>query len=1188
MDKNDLKSEKLKWEAIYEGQGETVLDPGVESLGFELYELIQKILPSPARILETGCGSGAQSLFIAKNDGYEVTLLDFSENALRHAEALYAAHGVHANFILGDMFAEGEPGYDLVYNLGVLEHYDFEAQVNAVKAMASHSRRFVAVAVPNKDCYWYWLWRLQQTSTDAWPYGKEVPLRDMKAVFEEAGLAYVGQKYIASVWTENFINALEGLSEEQRSQILKIHRSFVVQPANSSYLLFSLGVVGESSTQRLNWHQPSYAENTVLAAQTAAASDALAGAISSRRSVNLKNTTTSDREEQIAALNQTLAEREEQIVGLKESNAEYADQVANLSLAVAERDGQVVELSQNLRFKEQQLAGIMNSNSMRITSFARHLRRKFGQGPHRVGKLKSIAKSQVLGSVLSRMKASLMRQAVQSESANESTLSADERYLFEKAAQDNYIKSYIDNGMDIDRPNLFQTYFSSKDVKDTKFIIYVLTYPMELTQRPDHILRFFAENGYHCIIIKMDNKDPFVREIAPNICLTNLFECVIGYFSNRHVTFYTTYPLHSYICNHLRRSIVVYDVLDDLSVFSMYCEAMKSDHKKLLSSSDITLFSSLELLNKNQSNTKGDYFLVSNGVWVKDFAIDQSLSGQEINFKTHPDEYVIGYHGAISELLDWELLERLIEIPLVRIVLIGPIVCFDSPLTGSELAVQSRVLASDKVNHVQPVPYLELKRYLAGFDAGIVPFVLNEKTDPVSPLKLFEYMAMGLNIFATPTKTLLEYSQFINVADRDTLPGIVRKRIDDRKDSSDNTEYSNILDGVEWGVQMRPVISLLDAKTQQSLPGRSRVWTVDLINVNYYDWDGDNLFKGGAERYTFDLASMLKNDGWSPRIIQNANHFFEKDYCGIPVVGVQTDYRGDLRVMSKKYRDICKNTDLIIASPLDLACELHGLSVIGINHGIYWDHRHKTLATSNMREYKNIFNALKVALSVIAVDTNFINWVRTFDYDLGQIIRYIPNYYDGEVFSPTPKDFDKEIRILYPRRLYEARGIFLVLKAFEYLFDKYEDIHLHLVGQADRKDGKIVSKFIEEHNGRVIWEEFDMDEMYKVYQTSHIVLIPTMYGEGTSLSCLEAMASNNAVIASNVGGLPNLVVDGFNGFLINPTAQALIQPLEILLKDRKLISKMAANGVALAAPFEKCRWLNNWDSTIAQVKTLLH
>ena len=239
--------------------------------------------------------------------------------------------------------------------------------------------------------------------------------------------------------------------------------------------------------------------------------------------LTIKNTTIAERNEQIIALQKTLAEREGQIVALNQANAEYADQVADLSLAVVEREGQVVVLNQDLVLIEQQLAGIMESNSLRITSFARHLRRKLGQVTHRVRKLKNIAKSQSLGSALSRVKASLMRQSVQAEPANESTLSTEDRYLFEKEPQDKYIKNCIDNGMDVCHHNLIRSYFSSKDFKEDKFIIYILTYPLELTQRPDHILRCFAENGDHCLIIKIDNKDPFVREIAPNIHLTNLF-----------------------------------------------------------------------------------------------------------------------------------------------------------------------------------------------------------------------------------------------------------------------------------------------------------------------------------------------------------------------------------------------------------------------------------------------------------------------------------------------------------------------------------------------------------------------------------------------------------------------------------------------------------------------------------------
>ena len=79
------------------------------------------------------------------------------------------------------------------------------------------------------------------------------------------------------------------------------------------------------------------------------------------------------------------------------------------------------------------------------------------------------------------------------------------------------------------------------------------------------------------------------------------------------------------------------------------------------------------------------------------------------------------------------------------------------------------------------------------------------------------------------------------------------------------------------------------------------------------------------------------------------------------------------------------------------------------------------------------------------------------------------------------------------------------------------------------------------------------------------------------------MATNNAIIATHVGGLPNLVADGFNGFLISPTAEALIRSIESLLVDRGLMQSMASKGIELVAAFEKNRWSCRWRSIITEM-----
>jgi glycosyltransferase involved in cell wall biosynthesis len=745
--------------------------------------------------------------------------------------------------------------------------------------------------------------------------------------------------------------------------------------------------------------------------------------------------------------------------------------------------------------------------------------------------------------------------------------SNQDRYVHEQSAQSSYLNNYLSTGVDSHDYECWNSFFSSRSSESAKILLYPLSYPLELTQRPDHVLRSFAEHGYRCIIVSVDDTPPYVRELSAGVYLTNLFAATISHYSDRDVCLYVTYPFHNYISQCLRKAIVIYDVLDDLSVFSLNCEAMRGDHAALLENSDMVIFSSQALLDANAKRVKHLSCLVTNGVWVDDFR-PEDVNVAQYEIPRQAGEFIIGYHGVISDLLDWRLLEAIIAIPTVRLVLLGPVAQFADTPNDDAIKAQQLVMSSPQVTHIPTVPYKHLKHYLSKFNAGIIPFVVNAKTNPVSPLKLFEYMAVGIKIFATPTKTLLEYSDYITVVERSELPGKLREFLNQRSVGS-SFDYTAILEKADWGKQLAPVRANTDLLLGNGRCEHSKAKRVDLLNVNFFDWDGNTRYKGGAERYVYDLAQLFKREGWSPR-----------DFMGIPVIGVPTGCGHDMRGMSKGFSDISKGADLIVASPLDLACELRGRNVLGINHGIYWDHKYKSLSTTNIKEYRNIFDSLKTVHSCVCVDTNFMNWVRTYDYRMGKKLRYVPNYFDANEFYPVEKSFSGRITALYPRRLYEARGCFITLQAFDYLLGKYQDLDLHLVGQANHEDGLVVSQFIKKFPDRVVWEELEMNDMPQVYRASHIVLIPTMYSEGTSLSCLEAMATNNAIVASNIGGLPNLVVDAFNGFLIDPDVPALVGAVEALLKDRAKMRAMASAGLHLAPVFEKAKWTEQWRSLI--------
>ncbi|MBR3329552.1 glycosyltransferase family 4 protein [Candidatus Saccharibacteria bacterium] len=361
---------------------------------------------------------------------------------------------------------------------------------------------------------------------------------------------------------------------------------------------------------------------------------------------------------------------------------------------------------------------------------------------------------------------------------------------------------------------------------------------------------------------------------------------------------------------------------------------------------------------------------------------------------------------------------------------------------------------------------------------------------------------------------------------------------------------------------------------------------VDIINFNFYDWDGKVVFKGGAERYVYDLACLLKKMKYKPRILQCSNTPFRKKYNGIDIVGIGVGSKGDIRLCSTLYSNYCRSAEFIIASPLELASRIEDIPVIGINHGVNFDGKWNEYNPEAPRLQNDHMMALKNVVSCVCVDTNFINWTRTQDYALAQKERYIPNYYDPEQFSKVKKRSHDKVVFVYPRRLYSARGSDLTIRVFEKLLPKYKDkIILNFVGQVDNDEAQEdLDRIMKAFPKNVFHYEYTMEEMPKAYKNADVVLVPTRYSEGTSLSCIEGMASGAAVITTNVGGLPNLVINGFNGRIVSPTVDDLNDAVVEMIVRPELRKKLAKNGLMVAKEaFSKKKWEESWRKEINRV-----
>jgi glycosyltransferase involved in cell wall biosynthesis len=107
------------------------------------------------------------------------------------------------------------------------------------------------------------------------------------------------------------------------------------------------------------------------------------------------------------------------------------------------------------------------------------------------------------------------------------------------------------------------------------------------------------------------------------------------------------------------------------------------------------------------------------------------------------------------------------------------------------------------------------------------------------------------------------------------------------------------------------------------------------------------------------------------------------------------------------------------------------------------------------------------------------------------------------------------------------------------------------------------------------------DQLPGLYRSAEVLALPsverTCYGreirvsELLGLVVLEAMASGTPVVASRIGGLPEVIDDGETGFLVPPgDVGALRERLEQILRDRELGQRLGAN--ARAAVLERFTW----------------
>lgn len=192
-------------------------------------------------------------------------------------------------------------------------------------------------------------------------------------------------------------------------------------------------------------------------------------------------------------------------------------------------------------------------------------------------------------------------------------------------------------------------------------------------------------------------------------------------------------PLALPLAMSFKPSLLIYDVMDDLSSFKNAPRLMRERQRQSLAEADLVFAGGRSLYTGVRDEQPDRTFLFPSGVEPEHYRGARRLR--------HPrPRPVAGYVGVIDERLDLALVAGLAaQLPDWEIQMVGPL----AKITADDLPQASNLL------YPGPRAYADLPKVMAGFDVALMPFALNEATRSISPTKTLEYLAAGLPVIST-------------------------------------------------------------------------------------------------------------------------------------------------------------------------------------------------------------------------------------------------------------------------------------------------------------------------------------------------------------------------------------------------------------------------------------------------------
>lgn len=342
----------------------------------------------------------------------------------------------------------------------------------------------------------------------------------------------------------------------------------------------------------------------------------------------------------------------------------------------------------------------------------------------------------------------------------------------------------------------------------------LLDWDVPLFQRPHHLALTLSRCGFlffYCTDNWVNDNVIGFKKLGEGLYLTNRADLIEEHCRKKiHIINSTdNFTNFAFVEQQLSKgNLILYEYLDEIhdQISGLGVpDSTRIRHEGLLADERCMVVATADKLYRDvRAKRSSNFIMATNGVEYEHFACSFTVDEmpKELRAVVAPGRKIIGYFGALACWFDYQLVLKIVrERPDFEVVLIG----FD--YDGS--SVPHHLDREPRIHVVGPINYQHLPRYAFWFDVATIPFLINDITESTSPIKLFEYMALGKPIVTTDMPECRKYesvmiarshNEFINALDKALL-----KR--------DDPEYLSLLKeealANTWGAKAQSIASLI-------------------------------------------------------------------------------------------------------------------------------------------------------------------------------------------------------------------------------------------------------------------------------------------------------------------------------------------------------------------------------------------